>query len=374
MVAWASDRTGIGAATWPSEAHPLLTEDRTTSRAPGGEPGIAMSRLEVRLTQALSVAFGFVLVAVAIVSWWPADPPSGQTVSKATTTVVTGGGASKRPATPRKTTVQETVRTVNGTAGPGQHLEPLNQRSRRSETLVAVLVGAGAILVLLGCLYPRLRGASGAGAGVLLDPISLMQKRAKQRRAADSRLPDDVDDRASALLQSKLEATTAPTTSTHVRKSTRADDAASSRDLDALIEETLSVFVQQPEIRTGDERYVGDFVAPSNALSPTSSTIGRILFFPAADRFDVVRAGADVAWGSDSAKRNTSRYILVHASGNRPPAESVVERFALDHGHKFVPGKPWTLPLSTVLKWIDQHWSISGGGSTESALGQHQPT
>ena len=353
-----------------------MAQNHSTNSESGAEQGIMMSRLEVRFTQALSIAFGIVLVAAAIVSWWPANPPSGQTVSKTTTTVVTGGRAGSRPATPRTTTVQETVRTVNGTADPGQHLDPLNQQSRRSETLVAALVAAGAVLVLLGCLYPRLRGASGAGAGVLLDPISLMQKRAKQRRAADSRLPQDVDDRASALLQSRLEATTAPMTSSRARKSTRADDAVSPRDLDALIEETLSVFVQQPEVRTGDERYVGDFVAPSNSISPTPSTIGRILFFPAADRFDVVRAGADVAWGSDNAKRNTSRHILVHASGNRPPPEAVVERFASDHRDTFIAGKPWTLPLSAVLKWIGQPWPTSGGDSTpsqESAMGREPP-
>jgi hypothetical protein len=121
-----------------------------------------------------------------------------------------------------------------------------------------------------------------------------------------------------------------------------------------LIDETLTALVRPPRAETGHERYAGDFVAVRSTAGERSP-IGRILFYTDARSFDLIRAGSDVAWGSEASKIQTTQRILTHAKGDQPVDAAIAQRFVADHRELFAAGKPWSIPLKDVLLWLEEH-------------------
>src|ERR1019366_2606122 len=316
---------------------------------------VKMTRLELRLTQGFSLVLGCALVIGGLLLWKSTEPPSIQRVMTHEVTTARTPAASRRRATSTRTDITRTTTTTAGSSRPGQRAVSPGHQDERSASLTITMIGGGILFLLVGLLLPRLRGASGAGASVTLDPIALVSRRARQRRSADSRLPRDLVERATALLEAQLSGEGA------ARESSAAGrlSESASPSLSSLIDQTLSAFVSPPVIRTGAERYAGDFVALSQ-VGPGGSLLGRILFYTDESHFDVVAAGARVSWGSEGAKVDTARRVLIHATGNQPTPEPVARAFLAGNDNVFVAGVPWTLPLEDVLAWIRSHQDESG--------------
>jgi len=306
---------------------------------------VVMTVLEMRAIQAIAAALGCVLLILALLPWLSADPGTIRTTQ---TRVVTSGGVTAKTGAPRRARVVTTSSTVaQGPAGARPRSgHPPTTHWPRSETLSTALVGAGLLLLLVGILFPRLRGAGGAGASVALDPIALARSVAQQRRVADSRLPDDVADRASAVV--------ATTLGIPDERGSAAARKTSKKQLSAIIDDTVTAFVRRPEVRNGAERYAGDFVArPGTGAAPV--LIGRILFYNSREAFDILQAGSGVTWGSDEARHRTVRTVLAHASGDRPVSTESIDAFLEDHAELLSSGKPWSISLTEILSWIDNH-------------------
>jgi len=311
-----------------------------------------MTLLELRVTQWITALVGAGLVVVALIVWLPGEPPTISRTVETTVHVTTTPGRAGRP----RVTRSEVDRTRDVTTGSARHAADRTSptpTSRRSALVVAVLAGAGALLMLVGLLLPRLRGGTGpSGTGFQVDPVRLtVTRRVAAQFQADSRLPAEEQEAATDTVLRNLSARRWRWRSAWPLTSVRLQ---TERAVGEEIKRVVTPLTRPPLAVTGREHYQGDRFESSN--DAPEDLIGRVSYWygEGEDTFDVVATDAALRSDSPQGREQIARSILRHALGNRPVTEAAAERFAADFETTMSPSL-WQLPLEQVTAWIAEH-------------------
>ncbi|HYI99858.1 MAG TPA: hypothetical protein VEX36_09335 [Thermoleophilaceae bacterium] len=314
---------------------------------------IPMSTTELRLTQLLAGALGTALVIGALTIWTTDDKPTIETRSERSVTVETTPRA--EPGLPPRVTrseIENQTTTASGRVEKGSAALPRGTTSRRSEMVTLAMVAAGGLLIFVGLLLPRLRGASGPGnTSFLLDPpYYAVRKRAEQLAAEDSRLPVDFPELAVSSARRNLEDGSAR--HRRWRRLLHVGAVQAEVAMETELAEAVAKFVKPPQARTNMEHYTGEVVVVPRPAGD-EGRLRRLCYWTTHDDFDVLATGENLDWNTEEGRLRAARHILRHATGNRPVSDAQAHEFAEAFKERLGRRQAWKIDLHEVQGWTE---------------------